>query len=213
MRFRPLPRPSASMVGRFLFEITTISIGILIALWIDGVKEQRRNDALVHTTREQLTREIADNQRDVTQTAANRNEHARALAEGVRALDALRNSGTPVPKLPPLGLSSPSFPRSAWDAAARTGALALMDYPHAKAYTEIYDLQDLVDRTQDRYQQRLAESSTEFFLATQRPPGFDPKGIDLGNARAQGLALLGAFENYRALMAQLAKQYETAAKL
>ena len=51
-----------------------------------------------------------------------------------------------------------------------------MDYPHAKTYTELYDLQDLVDR-------------------------------------AQALALLGAFENYRTLMAQLAQEYETAATL
>jgi hypothetical protein len=88
-----------------------------------------------------------------------------------------------------------------------------MDYPHAKTYTEIYDLQDLVDRTQERYLQRLAEQSTEFFLATQHPPGFDPRAVNLETANAQGLALLGAFENYRALMAQLARQYETAAKL
>jgi hypothetical protein len=57
-------------------------------------------------------------------------------------------------------LSSPSFPRSAWDAAARTGALALMDYPHAKTYTEIYDLQDLVDRAQQRYPQLAKEYET-----------------------------------------------------
>jgi hypothetical protein len=210
---RPLPRLSAETAGKFVFEITTITVGILIALWIDGVKDARKDQALVRVAQEQLAREIADNRRDVTQTASSRDDHMKGLAAGLQAIDALRNSSTPMPMLPPLGLSSPSFPRSAWDTAARTGALALMDYSHAKTYTELYDLQDLVDRAQERYLQRLAEQSTEFIVVTQRPPGFDTRGANLDAARTQGLALLGAFESYRTLMAQLAKQYETAVKL
>ena len=88
-----------------------------------------------------------------------------------------------------------------------------MDYLHAKAYTELYDLQDLVDRAQQRYLDRLAEQSTEFFLVTQRPPGFDSRGASLETARAQAFALPGAFENYRSLVAQLATAYETASRL
>jgi hypothetical protein len=200
-------------VGRFVFEIVTITAGILIALWIDGIKEDRKDQALVRSAREQLAREIADNQRDIAGTGPARAAHMKALAEGLRAIEAFRSSGTPMPTLPSLGLSTPSFPRSAWDTAARTGALALMDYPHAKAYTELYDLQDLVDRAQQRYLDRLAEQSTEFFLVTQRPPGFDSRGASLETARAQAYALLGAFENYRSLVAQLAKAYETASRL
>ena len=200
-------------VGRFVFEIVTITAGILIALWIDGIKEDRKDQALVRSAQEQLAREIADNARDVAATSGSRDTHMKALAEGLHAVDALRNSRTPIPALPALGLNSPSFPRSAWDAAARTGALALMDYPHAKAYTELYDLQDVVDRAQQRYLDRLAEQSTEFFLVTQRPPGFDTRGANIETARTQALALLGAFETYRTLMAQLAKAYEKASTL
>ena len=106
MALRPLPRPSGETVRRFLFEITTITLGILIALWIDEVREGRRDAALVRNARAQLAREVADNQ---------------------------------------------------------------MDCPDLKTYTELYDLQDLVDRAQERYRQLLTEQSAEFFLATQRP--------------------------------------------
>lgn len=68
----------------------------------------------------------------------------------------------PMSWLPGDVLSSPSFPRSAWDTAARTG---------------------------------------------------DSRGANLETPRAQALALLGAFENYRTLMAQLSKEYETASNL
>jgi hypothetical protein len=79
--------------------------------------------------------------------------------------------------------------------------------------TEVYDLQDLVDRAQERYRQLLAEASGEFFLATQRPAAFDAGNANLQLARSQGLTLVGAFETYRMLMAQLVTQYEAASKL
>ena len=208
-----MPRPSGDTVRRFLFEIATITIGILITLWIDEVREARRDAALVRDARAQLAREIADNQRDVSQTRTSRDQHLKALAGGLHAIEDLRTAGTPLPKLLPLNLSTPSFPRSAWDTAGRTGALALMDYPAVKTYTEIYDLQDLVDRAQERYRQLLAENSAEFFLATQRPPGFGASAVNLPGARSQALALLGAFETYRTLIGQLERQYETAARL
>ena len=72
-----------------------------------------------------------------------------------------------------------------------------------------------MDRAQERYRQLLAEQSAEFFLATQRPlrNGLDASGVSLPVARSQGLALLGAFETYRTLIAQLEREYKTAAKL
>ena len=82
MALRPLPRPSGETVRRFLFEITTITLGILIALWIDEVREGRRDAARVRNARAQLARAVADNQRDVRQTETSRAEHVKALAEG-----------------------------------------------------------------------------------------------------------------------------------
>ena len=38
--------------GRFVFEIATITAGILIALWIDGIKEDRKDQALVRSAPE-----------------------------------------------------------------------------------------------------------------------------------------------------------------
>ena len=213
MPLRPLARPSGDTVRRFLFEIATITIGILIALWIDEVREARRDAALVRDARAQLAREIADNQRDVRQTRPSRDQHAKTLGEGLHAIDDLRTAGKPMPQFPMLGLSTPSFPRSAWDTAGRTGALALMDYAQVKTYTELYDLQDLVDRAQERYRQLLSETSAEFMLVTRRPGGFDLKSLNLLVARSQGFTLLGAFETYRTLIDQLERQYETAAKL
>jgi hypothetical protein len=146
---RPISWLPGNTAGRFVFEIVTITTGILIALWIDGIKEDRKDWTLVRSAREQLAREIADNRQDVAQTAPS--------------------------KSAPLGLNTPSFP-------APRGT-------------------------------RRHAPEREFFLVTQRPPGFDSGGANLETARAQAFALLGAFENYRSLVAQLARAYETASKL
>jgi hypothetical protein len=208
MAIRPLPRPSGDTARRFLFEIVTITIGILIALWIDGVKESRRDDALMRTAREQLTREIADNLRDVEQTDASREAHAKSLMAAMELVDDLRTSRTPSAGPNTLGLNSPSFPRSAWDTAGRTGALALMEYGDVKTFSEIYDLQDLVDRAQEQYVQRLTQQSTQFMaVVARRDAGVLPDRAELDAARIQGMALMGAFGFYRELMTQLVRQY------
>jgi hypothetical protein len=205
---RPLPRPSAGTVGRFAFEITTITIGILIALWIDGVKETRRDEALVRTARAQLTREIADNLRDVQDTESSRDAHTVALMQGLQLVNELRaghSSAAPTA----LGLSSPSFPRSAWDTASRTGALALMDYADVKAYSEIYDLQDLVDRAQESYVRRMTQESQQFMaVVSKEGGGATLDRPDIEAARTQGMALMGAFRFYRQLMQQLVSRYK-----
>ena len=204
-----LPPLSPGTLGKFAFEITTITIGILIALWIDGVREQRRDDALVRTAREQLTREIADNLRDVEQTQTSRDAHAASLTQALQLIDDLRASRTPSAAPTAMGLSSPSFPRSSWDTAGRTGALALMDYNDVKTFSEIYDLQDLVDRAQERYVQRLTQESAQFMaLVSQYGSGGRPERTEIEAARAQALALRGSFTFYRELITQLAAHYK-----
>jgi hypothetical protein len=209
MALRPPLRPSGDTVARFFFEIVTITAGILIALWIDGVKETRRDDALVRTAREQLAREIADNLRDIEQTESSRDEHAVALTQALEFVES-RSEARTTPSPPPtkLGLSSPSFPRSSWDTAGRTGALALMDYGDVKTFSEIYDLQDLVDRTQEQYVERLTQGSATFMTLIAGQYAGTPDRAALETARIQGMTLSGAFRFYRQLMAQLVDQYK-----
>lgn len=210
MPLRPLSRPSGDTLRRFVFEIVTITAGILIALWIDDLRETRREQALVRNAHQQLTREIADNLRDVNGTEASREAHQQTFMDGLQALDT-QATGKPAAVMAPLSLNSPSFPRSAWDTAGRTGALALMEYKDVKAYSELYDLQDLVDRAQERYIQRLTEQSAQFLL-TIRGERAAASRSDLQAAREQGMALMGAFRTYRELMARLDMHYERAPK-
>jgi hypothetical protein len=208
-----LPRPSAETTRKFFFEITTIIIGILIALWIDGIKDTRRDQALVRSADALLAREIADNLRDIESTQPSRDAHAKALRDGLQMIEDLLARGATAKTKPVLALNSPSFPRSAWDSASRTGALALMDYASVKRYAEVYDLQDLVDATQQRYVQRLTEQSAQLFLVMESPAGMTMRPADVEAARVQAMSLLGAFETYQELAKQLASRYKSAPKL
>lgn len=96
----------------------------------------------------------------------------------------LRASRAPSGVPTTLGFGSPSFPRSAWDTAGRTGALALMDYAEVKRFSEIYDLQDVVDRVQERYVDRLTQQSAQFMAAVaEYAPGVRPDDPELAEPR------------------------------
>ena len=208
MALRPLPRPSGDAVRRFLFEITAITIGILIALWIDEVRETRRDQSLVTNARALLRREIAGNLRDLEGTDTSREAHQVALGSGLEVVQSVlanENSGAAMPMF---ALNSPSFTRSAWDTANRTGAVALMDYDEVRAYTEVYDLQDLVDQTQQRYIQRLTEESAQLFVVMQNRLRVATRPGDVDQARVQVMGLLGAFTTYRDLCVQLVTRYK-----
>jgi hypothetical protein len=49
----------------FGLQLVTITAGILVALSLEGVRESLHNRALVHEARENIHREIVDNQREV----------------------------------------------------------------------------------------------------------------------------------------------------
>jgi|SRR5687768_12685052 hypothetical protein len=212
MRLRPLSRPSGDTLGRFVFEITTITVGILIALWVDEARETRRDESLVRSAHEALAREISGNLRDVNGTQGSRDAHLKALEAGLAMIeDRLANRPMTLKEIR-FELNSPSFTKSAWDTASRTGALAFMDYGAIAEYAELYDLQDLVDQTQQRYVQMLTEQSAQLSIVTRNSAGVAVRPPDVEAARVQAMSLLGAFSSYNSLIGQLGTRYKSAQK-
>jgi hypothetical protein len=78
-----------------------------------------------------------------------------------------------------------------------------------KRFSEIYDLQDLVDRAQERYVVRLTQDSPQFMtVVARRGTGTPPDRAELDAARVQALALAGSFRFYQELLTQLVRQYK-----
>jgi hypothetical protein len=128
----------------FGVQLVTITAGILIALSLEGVRESIHDRALVREARENIHREIADNQREVDGEIAAMPGRAKKLDAALRfANDLLKTKRTEVHQVE-LGLNFPTLRAASWQTADRTGALAHMDYAEVQKYAELYAFQDFL---------------------------------------------------------------------
>jgi len=131
----------------FAIHLTIVTIGLFIALSLEGMIEYVHHRHLVHEARTNIRQEIADNHK--------------ALQEDFRlvqkAQDAQNNNLTTIRGLiaDPKGTKRVSLDytisfdqpdESAWLSARDTGALAFMPYSEVKNYSALYATQTIVNR-------------------------------------------------------------------
>src|SRR5829696_4977643 len=80
----------------YVFQFITITAGVLIALFINGLVEWNDNRELVAQARATLTREIADNKKDLDATMTGFDRDRKSLAEGIRFADDMLKAGEDV---------------------------------------------------------------------------------------------------------------------
>jgi hypothetical protein len=128
----------------FGVQLVTITAGILIALSLEGVRESLHDRALVREARENIRREITDNQREVDDEIAAIPGRAKKLDAALRfANELLQTKRTEVHQIE-LGLNFPTLRAASWQTADRTGALAHMDYAEVQKYAELYAFQEFL---------------------------------------------------------------------
>src|SRR3954452_7246811 len=125
----------------FLIHLLTVTIGILIALSLEGLVEWHHHRALVEEARANLMSEIRENHDRLAKGLQAAPDAERRLRDTISDIDRYRNTHEEPENLE---WSFGIFPLSstAWSTAASTGAITYMDYPEVKRYTEIYSVQD-----------------------------------------------------------------------
>lgn len=125
----------------FLLHLLTITVGILIALGLEGISDLHHHHVLVQEAKVNLDNEIQDNQREVLRTSRTLIESERQL---IQILSALHNAD-PKQRAKIKGMrfvwEMPELHSTSWTTASATKALSYMDYSEVKRYTRIYDLQ------------------------------------------------------------------------
>jgi hypothetical protein len=172
----------------FGVQLVTITAGILIALSLEGVRESIHDRALVREARENIHREIADNQREVDGEIAAMPGRAKKLDAALRfANDLLKTKRTEVHQVE-LGLSFPTLRAASWQTADRTGALAHMDYAEVQKYAELYAFQDFLTAQHRRALDVLA-AAIGLVTATDDGDPTKTAPADLQRFREQVIAL------------------------
>ncbi len=135
------PHGAPHSVKEFLLQLLTITVGVLIALGLEGVVEWRHHRSMVHEAEMNLAAEIRQNENGLRGALDQMDKTQGQLVhilQITRALESDRNA-----KLENLNLSFSisTFQSSAWNATSVTGAIGYMKYEDVQEYSDIYDLQ------------------------------------------------------------------------
>ena len=144
--------------GDYAFQFITVTAGVLIALFIDGLVERNHNRELVAAAHAAIGREVADNLREIEglpKSIASANGDIDNCLKF--ANDLLAKGKTDVSSLQ-LNFNLATLNSSSWLSADRTGALSHMSYDQVKEYAELYSLQELFDSVQRRAVDMVADS-------------------------------------------------------
>jgi hypothetical protein len=139
--------PHESMHGwrDFFLHLTTITIGLLIALSLEGLVEWQHRRHLVHDAEASLHAEIKGNAANIDGVLTALHKRQDALKHDVYVLNyAAANGKYPQDKGMSVDFSIVGFDSVSWKTAQSTGALSYMPYDLAQDYSRIYMQQDLL---------------------------------------------------------------------
>ena len=155
----------------FLLHLLTITIGLLIALGLEGYAEHWKQRELKKDAETKLRQEIRENAQEI---ALVHNATASEQANLKRIVDFLsaRKKNEPYDtRQIRLDFTLGDLKSASWKTAAATGALGFMEYDQVQRYSNVYQLQDKYSALQDQTIDEFLQLQAYFIY------GFDPEKI------------------------------------
>jgi hypothetical protein len=160
----PEPPPGAKkyVFSDYLFQFITITAGVLIALLINGLVEWNSNRTLVREARATIAAEIAANKAEVEIVLGEHVARNQNLDAALDLANRLLASNKPASASLSLGYNVADLTTAGWDSAARTGAVAHMDFAAVQNYSRLYSRQELFAAQQARAMENLTAALAIF---------------------------------------------------
>ena len=142
------PHSALHGVRDFLLHLFTITVGLLIALGLEGCVERQHHRHLVHEAESGMRREIAENAQGIASLRKQVMDQERQLDGNAEVLKRAKAHPDGKQEQVTFTFRMQGFNDLTWKTAQTTGALALMPYGDATTYSEIYNEQDELNREQ-----------------------------------------------------------------
>jgi hypothetical protein len=187
-----VPERRIDSIKDFLLHIGTVTVGILIALGLEGGREWVHERNLVHEARANMMSELRDNQHQLAETLQKVPRTRREIRDVLDVLDKLARTkpGESIKVHFSVGFSDASLLGVNRSTAETTGALGHMSYGELRKYAVIYESQQQYLRAQERFHDQLMV----FMAAMQSGRSGLPTSAELDGTR-QGVLLLLALLN------------------
>lgn len=132
----------------FLLHLFTITIGLLIALSLEGCVEWQHHRHLVHEAEMSLHTEIKSNADGLKGIAADIQKQQEILKHDVAVLNLFIGRKDAKDQHMSINFHIANFDDVSWRTAQSTGALSYMPYATAQEYSSLYSLQGEIDIAQ-----------------------------------------------------------------
>jgi hypothetical protein len=170
------PHGSVGSVREFLVHLAIITIGVLIALSLEGCTEWVHHRSLVREARANIANELRDNKNEIDRLISDMSKMGGELDVALGVIDDLRTRGKTDAKSFSLTYQMAQLSTASRNTAEATGAFGYMDYAEVKRYAAVYDLQEQFVRQQER----LFDAWVPVLNATHRKDleGLTPPELD-----------------------------------
>ena len=134
----------------FFVHLVTITVGLLIAVGIEGCVELHREHKLVREARETMREEIEHNSGQMKDAVAKLDQQKAVMKKNIDTLTRIQEN--PKDKAAQDAQINAEFSivglrETAWKTAQTTGALSFMPYAEAQRYSDVYGTQkDFLDQ-------------------------------------------------------------------
>jgi hypothetical protein len=136
------PHSAIHGTGEFFLHLFTITIGLLIAVGIEGAVTRYEHHKLANEAHEMMTDEIRHNAARAKDAVREIEEQQRKMSQNIAQVEKIQKN----PKGPEAAdakidasYGSTSFEHTAWRTAQATGALSYMPYDQASKFSSIYE--------------------------------------------------------------------------
>jgi len=151
----------------FLLHLFTITVGLLIALGLEGCAERYHKAEIRREAEANLRQEMLDNQKKMRDWLPIMAEEGRNLKLVMDFIEARKTGKTSDISKVNLAYSIRSLDDASWRTATATGALSLIEYNTVQRYAGAYQVQD---RVTDLQKETLEEYLQLQSLATYIDP-------------------------------------------
>ncbi len=191
----------------FLLHLFTITIGLLIALSLEGLVEWQHHRHLVHEAEASLHDEIKGNAEGVQAALDDVHLQQDKLSRDVAALkrmihepDVKRHESMSI------GFHIAGFENVSWKTAQTTGALSYMPYGDAQEYSDLYGTQDAIYVAEEQAARDAIISLAPFVNTDKNDP--DPSPAEALAIKDKIEVLQGQLILVDSLMQGLRKEYQ-----
>jgi hypothetical protein len=201
------PHESVQGWRDFFIHIITITIGLLIALGLEGTLEWMHHRHLVHEAGTSLHSEIEKNSKDISDAIADVHQRQAELKNDIVVLNYFINrKQKPASTTMSIGFHIKTVGDVNWKTAQSTGALSYMSYAQAQEYSDIYDTQAELNAAQLQAARDAIISMAPFASASDNAP--DPTPAEAADIKQKVEVLYGQLFLVDNLMASLQRQYQ-----